>query len=62
MKRTSRVINILLGGRDETVCARVLRAVDSGSKTAKVVEFLINTAFLVTINEINHVRGYDETY
>ena len=61
MKRTSRVINILLGGNyNETVCARVLRAVDGGSKIAKIAEFLINAAFLVTTHERNHVRGYDE--
>ena len=63
MKRTSRFLNVLLGGSyKETICARVLRSVDNGSKPAMIVEFLIDTAFLITTHEHKHVRGYDENF
>lgn len=61
MKHVSNLLNFCTGGDiRETICARVLRHADNGSKKAKRIAFLIDTAFLIILHEINHVRGYDE--
>ncbi len=58
MKRTSRVLNFcLFGSINETVCARVLRHVDNGSRVAEFLAFLIDLGFYATIREADHVKG-----